>query len=254
MKHQYSERFQNILADPLNYKIERVENAGEVIDEYVVMCNGLKVKKNSYYGKFSDILVINKGVHEPSEEYVFYETIKSLKNENPVMVELGSYWAYYSMCFMKENPKGKCYMIEEMDPYMWVGQDHFKVNGFEGTFIGGRVCDYGIKIDDFVKKQEISKIDILLSDIQGSEFEMLMGSKQSLENKIVDYFFISTHSQKLHIDCTKFLIDYDYKIMASADFDNETFCHDGILIACSPKVELIKYDLGNRSELMSKQI
>ena len=63
----------------LNKKIHRVPNAGQIIGNHVVMCNGLLVEKNSYYGQFSKIFEMNGGVHEPGEEYVFYETIKSLK-------------------------------------------------------------------------------------------------------------------------------------------------------------------------------
>ena len=247
LQNPYAQRFKNIMADPLNKKIHRVPNAGQIIGNHVVMCNGLLVEKNSYYGQFSKIFEMNGGVHEPGEEYVFYETIKSLKNQEPLIVELGCYWSYYSMCFLKENPNGKCFLVDENQNFLSVGQRHFTTNGFDGEFVTARVSNTEWRVDDYVKKRNIKKIDILLSDIQGFETEMIQGAKESMESKIIDYFFISTHSQKIHLDITKELLQSDYKIMASADFDNETYCHDGILIACSPNVNFIQYDLGNRS-------
>ena len=247
MYNPYEQRFKNILADPLNELIQRVPNAGQFIGNNVVMCNGLLVGKNSYYGKFSEILEINRGVHEPSEEFVFYEVIKSLNNPNPFMVELGSYWAYYSMCFLKENPNGKCFLLDENCDFLEVGKNHFEMNGFSGEFITSRVSNTGWKVDDFVKEKRIEKIDVLLSDIQGYETDMLDGAEETLKKFIVDYFFISTHTQEIHLSIIKKLIDFGYKIMASADFDNETYCHDGIVISCSPNVEYKQYDLGNRS-------
>lgn len=52
--------------------------------------NGLKVPfagNDSYYGGFSSILVMNRGVHEPLEEFVFQQVLKrlpALPNMRPV--------------------------------------------------------------------------------------------------------------------------------------------------------------------------
>ncbi len=38
-----------------------------------------------------------------------------------------------------------------------------------------------------------------------------------------------------------------YRIIASADFENETFCYDGIILACpSDNIEMPEYSLGCR--------
>lgn len=248
MNHDYYERFKLIISDPLNEKISRVPDAGKKADGLVTMCNGLKIKTGSYYGNFSDIFLINKGVHEPSEEYVFYDVIKKIKTKNPIMVELGSYWAYYSMCFLKENPFGKCFLIESSVNCLNVGKDHFNINNYSGTFIHGMISNDGIQMDNFISQNNIAKIDILLADIQGYELQMLQGCENILKNKLVDYFFISTHDQKIHYDCLNFLIDKNYKILASADFENETFCYDGIIVSCSEDVDSSKYTLYDRSK------
>jgi hypothetical protein len=256
MKHEYYDRFKTVLSDPINLKINRVSNAGQVNDGLITMCTGLKIKINSYYGSFSDIFLINGGVHEPSEEYVFYDVIKNIKNNNPIMVELGSYWAYYSMCFLQECPNGKCFLIESEESALKVGMEHFLINNFNGTFIHGKISNTDIIMDKFFIEYKLPKIDILLADIQGYEIEMLNGCQYLLQNNLIDYLFISTHSQDIHNKCIDIISKYNYKIIVSADFDNETFCYDGIIILCSKNIDNKEYKLYNRSytDLVSDEV
>ena len=78
-------RFREIISDPLNLLIERDSSSGMIDkDEYVCLHNGNKVPvsgKNSYYGEFSKILIVNRGVHEPLEEFCFQETLKKIKDQ-----------------------------------------------------------------------------------------------------------------------------------------------------------------------------
>ena len=188
-------------------------------------------------------------MHEPSEEFIFYDIIEKIKNKNPLMIELGSYWSYYSMSFLQKNCNGKCFLIESEVNALNLGIEHFNINNLKnGTFIHGFVSNSGIKLDEFVISNNISKIDILLADIQGYEYEMLRDSTNILKNKLVDYIFVSTHSQQLHKDCINFLIDNNYKILASSDFENETFCYDGIIVSCSNNIDTEPYLLYNRNE------
>jgi hypothetical protein len=47
--------------------------------------------------------VLNRGVHEPLEEYVFQELLKNLP-KTPLMIELGAYCGHYSM-LVRLTPK-----------------------------------------------------------------------------------------------------------------------------------------------------
>ena len=68
-----------------------------------------------------------------------------------------------------------------------------------------------------------------------------------LKTKSVNYIFISTHSDKLHYDCLKLLRNNSYRIIASSDFETETFCYDGIIVACPESNTKIPYvSLGRR--------
>lgn len=99
-------RFREIVSDPINLLIERVPQAGFIQDNLVCLHNGNRVHysgKDAYYEGFSDILVINRGVHEPLEEFAFQECLKVLP-QRPSMLELGAYWAHYSMWLKKKRP------------------------------------------------------------------------------------------------------------------------------------------------------
>ncbi len=220
------------MKDPNNSYIPKVKNAGQIIDDYIVMHNGLKVKlsENAYYGDFSKILLINKGVHEPQEERVFMEVLKHIP-KNSIMVELGSYWAFYSMWFQKLISGATNYMIEPDNINLNSGKNNFILNNMKGDFTLGNVSNHGIKIDEFVKVKNIHQIDILHSDIQGYELEMLQGAQKTISQGKIKFVFVSTHSQKLHYDCLDFLKLNNYNIIASVDFDNETYCYDGIIVA-----------------------
>ncbi|MBI4681229.1 MAG: hypothetical protein HY753_08545 [Nitrospirae bacterium] len=98
-KRQWWERrINDVLSCPDNKFIPRVNNAGSIKDGFLVMHNGIKVLPLSYSGyPMLKMLIENKGVHEPQEERVFFEILKKMP-ERAVMMELGCYWSFYSMC------------------------------------------------------------------------------------------------------------------------------------------------------------
>lgn len=229
-------RFKEIVSDPLNLLIRRDPRAGFVDGNYVYLHNGLKVPvsgPNSYYGEFSSILVINRGVHEPLEEYVFQELLKYLP-ASPLMLELGAYWGHYSMWLKVARSNATVHLVEPEIQNLNAGKHNFELNGFFGEFTHAFVGKDQFNVDKYLAERKISKIDILHSDIQGYEVEMLEDCSESLANKRVDYLFISTHSQQLHHDVKRRLEDFNYRIEISSDFDNETTSFDGIIFASSP--------------------
>lgn len=240
----WEKRTQDVCSSSDNNFIPRVANAGEIKNGKQVMHNGIRIRLGSYYGpEYSQMLMRNKGVHEPQEERVFAEVLTTLP-ENSVMIEMGAFWSFYSMWFQKEIRGAQSYMIEPDEFNMGQGKRNFKLNGFKGTFIQafiGEKSDYSgripmIAIDDFVKEKKIPFIHILHSDIQGFENKMLRGASQCfLENKI-GYVFISTHSNEVHYECRDFLLEKGFIILADANLD-QTFSEDGLLVARSPFFE-----------------
>jgi hypothetical protein len=231
-------RFREVISDPLNLLIERVPMAGFLDGNQVYLHNGLRVPvagPGAYYGPFSQLLVINRGVHEPLEEFVFQEVLKCLP-EAPSMIELGAYWGHYSMWFKKERPQGQVILVEPEPECLKAGQDNFARNGFEGEFIRAFVGNGKFQVDEFFRNRKIRKLDILHTDIQGFEVEMLQGAQDVLRRRRVQYLFISTHSQQIHGTIVEQLGELGYRVEISSDFDVQTTSFDGFVFASSPDV------------------
>lgn len=239
----WKKRLDLVKQSPDNAKIEKVNDAGVVRHDHQVMHNGLKIALASYYDYGNTILIRdNEGVHEPQEEYVFQEVLKYIP-EGGTMLELGSFWAFYSMWFANKVKNARCVMIEPDPHKMNFGKLNFRMNHLRGTFDLGFIGKEDIlnrsvphySVDYLMRKHRIEFLDILHSDIQGYEFDMLTGAKESLEQKKVGYFFISTHSNLLHEQCERSLKNHGYEVMFSANLD-ESYSWDGLLVAKKPGV------------------
>jgi hypothetical protein len=249
-------RFREVISDPLNLLIERVPMAGFIDGDQVYLHNGLRVPvagPGAYYGPFSQILIINRGVHEPLEEFVFQEVLKGLPAA-PSMIELGAYWGHYSMWLKKERPESDVILVEPDPECMKAGQDNFARNGFKGEFIQAFVGTGKFEIDDFFRSRKIRKLDILHTDIQGYEVEMMQGARDVLTRRRVNYLFVSTHSQQIHAEISKRLADLGYRVEISSDFDVQTTSFDGFVFASSPDVSPIfeKVSILGREEIAQR--
>jgi Methyltransferase FkbM domain len=86
-------------------------------------------------------------------------------------------------------------------------------------------------VDQFCRDNLIDRISILNTDIQGCERRMLTGAARMLEAKKIDYLFISTHSNDLHLECMEFLRSCNYDIVCEANLD-EAYQADGFIVDC----------------------
>jgi FkbM family methyltransferase len=250
----FEQRFIDIISDPNNLLINRVEDAGNIIDNNRILHNGIKVKPYGYCGEFSKILEINKGCHEPGEERMFELVLKYI-NDGATMIELGSYWAFYTIWFNMTIKNAKNYCIEPEQDGLEIGIFNCKLNNITADFTKGFISNDNSNINllNFIKNKNIDTIDILHSDIQGYEYTMLNQISELLERKKIKFLFISTHSNNLHHQCLSLLIKYKYKIIANNDHDNETFCFDGIIVACANQTIEIPYIyLGNRTKTKNR--
>jgi Methyltransferase FkbM domain len=168
---------------------------------------------------------------------------------------MGAFWSFYSMWFQKEIQQAVNYMIEPDSFNLGQGKRNFKLNKMKGTFIQafvGKESSIGqpvgtLCIDDFVNDKAIPFIHMLHSDIQGYEYEMLLGAEKTFEAKKIGYVFISTHSNELHYQCLEFLNRKGFYIIASVDID-ETYSEDGLIAARAPYFEGIeKINISRRS-------
>jgi len=234
----WKSRIDTVMACPDNARLPRVPDAGKVFPEYQLLANGLKITLGSYYDYGNTYLLIqNRGVHEPQEEYAFEEVMKSL-SPGASMMELGSYWAFYSMWFARTIQAARCVMVEPDPHKMNFGKLNFTQNHLSGSFDLGFIDDQTNEaksiptytVDFLMEKHHITHLNVLHSDIQGYEVAMLKGAKKALERGTIDYFFISTHTNKLHDECIDRLTQSGYKILCEANLD-ESYSVDGLIVA-----------------------
>ena len=232
-------RTRQVMASPDNAYIPRVPDAGKTINGYQIMHNGLKVLPGSYYGKGAcRLFKKNRGVHEPQEERIFQEVLKQL-SPGAVMVELGAFWAFYSMWFCQVVPQARAFLVEPLTENLRFGQKNFEANGMQGHFTQALVGQHPgtapdgtriICVDDFVVENALDRIAILHSDIQGFEIEMLHGAERTIRGGKISYYFISTHSEDLHQACETLLRKHNLVLLDSIP-PAESFSVDGILTA-----------------------
>jgi len=200
------------------------------------------------------------GHHEPQEEKVFYEVMQRItRSENNLIIELGAYWSYYSMWFVKEA-SGRAVIVEPNIKKLEAGLANFRLNNLACTALNGFVGrSYGkesvfvdwnsaksvipcYSVDYLMKHLGVSgRLTILHSDTQGAEYDMLLGAGESLKARNIDYIFISTHVHK-HKSCLNILTRYGYHIIASHGI-KESASADGLIVASSPRIEKFNVEI-----------
>lgn len=246
--------------------IPKVPHAGMVIaaePPYQVMHNGIKIRLGGYHGEWmAEIIRALGGHHEPQEERLFHEVMKVIPSK-ALMIEVGSYWAYYSLWFKSCVNGGQTYMLEPVPHKLQIGIDNFRLNGMQGhfqnAFVGaasnekGQFVDWDgsvsrvpcIAIDDFLAQEGITFLDILHADIQGAELEMLEGCRRSLSENRIGYLFVSTHADK-HAACLAAIRLAGYQLVAEHSVE-ESCSGDGLIVArseLSPQIPVVEITKG----------
>lgn len=118
--------------------IPKVPHAGEVFTggelRYQIMHNGIRVVEGCYYGSWmTETIKLLKGHHEPQEERVFHEVLKHLP-PGATMLEVGSFWAYYSLWFRQAIENATNYLMEPDPNNLAAGKRNFQINSAKGHF------------------------------------------------------------------------------------------------------------------------
>lgn len=242
--------------------IPRVKDAGKSKTvkgvRVQVMHNGLYVKQDGYQGEWQAKIIEGlKGVHEPQEEKVFYEVLQRIK-PGGIIMELGAWWSYYSMWFLKAVKNSKAICCEPDPENLALGIFNMNLNGFtvgkDAVFhesaAGSKdrkkisfVTENGTKIqtiartvDSIVKEQNLTRLDVLHIDIQGAELNALQGALKSIQAGTVRFVFISTHHYSIsgdpaiHRKCLDFIKDNGGSVVAQHTV-LESCSGDGLIVA-----------------------
>lgn len=175
-------------------------------------------------------------------------TLELKKDNSPyVMIEVGSNQAYYSLLFKhilgKENTTN--IMIEPYVPYLELGKKHFDINNCEGIFYNNGIGnDWVIQTNQSIKNfqtepitlykifenHQLTKIDVLHFDIDGSETKLLNENEKLFLNKKIKHVYILTHSDALHDECKQFFTNLEYSLYLDIPFHKRQVGSDGLLI------------------------
>jgi FkbM family methyltransferase len=244
--------------------IPKVDDAGDVrileSGRVQVMHNGLLVEYGCYHGEMmAEIIRVLRGHHEPQEEAVFHQLLTRLGEETTdgayTMVELGSFWAYYSMWFNRAFPGARNIMVEPDPVNIDVGRRNFALNGMTGSFVHGAVgFDHGgtvwlpcesdwrvrkiptVTIPGLMSEHQIEHLDLILCDTQGAEIGVLESCLASMSAGRIRFVVVSTHHHTItgdpltHQRCLELLSHAGARIIAEHSIA-ESCSGDGLIAA-----------------------
>lgn len=136
--------------------IPKVSNAGETLIEnnerIQILHNGVKIIEDCYYGNWiTEVIRRLNGCHEPQEEAVFHRILEKMQQDtsNPVVLELGAYWAYYSLWILQQIPEAKSYLVEPDPLNLAAGKKNFQLNGRKGNFLQAAIGAHSLSSVEF---------------------------------------------------------------------------------------------------------
>jgi len=241
--------------------IPKVKDAGKIQDrngqKIQVMHNGMVVTAGGYWGDWMTKIIKNlKGHHEPQEEKIFYEIIKKLR-KGSTMIELGSFWSYYSLWFHTEIKDAVNICCEPDENNLEVGKQNAKLNSANNIVYckaaagskDGTEVELAMdsdpnttkkvivrSVDSLVKEYNIEYLDLLHMDIQGFELDALHGAIETIRAGKLRFLIVSTHHYLFskdpltHQNCIDFIKENGGHIIASHTVP-ESFSGDGLIAA-----------------------
>jgi FkbM family methyltransferase len=200
-------------------RLPKVEGAGGVfeLDGLSVqrMHDGTLIEEGCYYGPWmTEIIRTLRGHHEPQEEVAFHEVLERLVSTDPAasMIELGSFWAYYSMWFHKRTQGNRIVALEPDPSYLEIGRRNFALNGMNATFLHGaiggspgqkvafttestgesvEVVQYDLA--SLMEETGLDQVGLLMVDIQGLENLLVERAAELFSSGAIRFMIVSTH-------------------------------------------------------------
>lgn len=239
--------------------IPKVEDAGHVrqtADGPVqVMHNGVLIVEGCYHGAWmTDIIRGLRGHHEPQEEVVFHEIVERLAADtvNPTMIELGAFWAWYSLWLLHRLPATRAILVEPDPNNLEAGRRNVELNGRTAEMLQaavGRVpappapfpCESDgatrdiptESLESLFERFEVPRVDVLLLDVQGAELDFLDGARSLLAAR-TRFVMVSTHHHMIsgrpdtHQRCLDLLREAGAHVIAEHTVA-ESFSGDGLI-------------------------
>jgi len=232
--------------DPL----PKVSGAGEVVEQagqrVQIMHEGTRVIADGYCGSWmTDVIRGLRGHHEPQEELLFHHLL-TYARPGSLMVELGSYWAYYTNWYLGAVPGSTALCVEPEPVNLEVGRRNLALNGRTATFIPAFVGSPSsgssagsheyLDMDAVLARVGGRPIEMLHMDVQGAELPFIQSMRRAIEQRQVRFFVVSTHHQSIsgsattHEDCVKAIQALGAKVFVEHDVF-ESYSGDGLIVA-----------------------
>jgi FkbM family methyltransferase len=219
-----------------------------------IMHNGLKVLAGGYYGDWMAELIQGlQGHHEPQEERLFHELVGLLPVDG-TMIELGGFWSYYTLWFLKNCPHRRAVVLEADPAHLAIGRTNAELNRLTPTFVHGVAAETDappapfqtevsgmrdlprLSVPGLMKAHGLERLDLLHCDTQGAEYAVLRGCLPLIEAGSINWICISTHHHRIsgdpltHQRCLALLRRAGAVVEAEHDVQ-ESFSGDGLILA-----------------------
>ncbi len=174
------------------------------------------------------------GTYESEKQLLFSDKIKP----GNVVYDVGANVGFYTLiASIKSGDNGKVFSFEPLPENISFLKKHIKLNDLKNTSvieraiseksskmkfafgdnrssghisINGEIEIETISLDEFIR-QGNPEPDVIKFDIEGAEYEALIGSKELLKNK-KPVIFLATHSDELRAKCLKLIAEFGYKV------------------------------------------
>ena len=241
------------------------------------MHNGLRVIAGGYHGpRMSEIIGRLRGHHEPQEEVIFHEILRHV-GPSATMLELGGFWSYYSLWFLRGFDARRAIVLEPDPSHLAVGQANAALNratniefmqGSVGavssgprpfaTETSGVVQIPEFSVSDILASRKMETLDILHCDTQGAETAVIASCEELLKSRKIRFGVFSTHAHQIsgdpltHQRCLAMVKDFGGQILAEHDV-HESFSGDGLIAVYfgtdqlawnAPRLSLNRYSNG----------
>lgn len=239
--------------------LPKAADAGAVVTEadgtrVQIMHNGLRVLADGYCGAWMTELIRRcAGHHEPQEERVFHEIVARLPGD-ATMIELGAWWSFYTLWFLKDRP-GRAAVALEPDPERRaLGVANAARNGLAPRFVDGFAGATSAPAERFaldsgagitIPRRTVAelmalagweRLDLLHCDAQGAELDVLESCAGLLREGRIGTVVVSTHHHSItgdpltHQRCLAFVEECGGTVFAEHDV-HESYSGDGLIAA-----------------------
>ncbi len=205
------------------------------------------------------LVMLTKGAPEPQETLALVESFPHMPTD-PIMVELGAGWSYFSIITGSKLPEARLFLVEANPRLMEIARQNMTLNDLttQATFIERAVADidglklnfsergYGsaihdegeyqttsITVEQLMADYDLPHIDILQMDVQHTELKTILGMQNALRAGTIRYVIISTHSGALHTACAQLMQAFDYVQITAHNFKD--YGGDGLLVYAQPE-------------------